>query len=196
MERKINIVHYVLLVLSLGMVAGSMALHRGPSPFLSGGDPTQVTHPALARAAQGIPVKVTTPSGTRWKYMDLSEGTSLAEFLNNMGEDLFGKAAYAASARVAQGFPRLDRGPAALPAGPREKPQGRTAGPALQCPSSRHPHSPASLSAGGRRKLKEFPAVRCGRGRLSRPLTRRRRAATLSPRRGPGLFGARSPARR
>ena len=35
-------------------------------------------------------------------------------------------------------------------------------------PRSRRRHSPASLSAVGGRRLKEFPAVRCGRARLSR----------------------------
>ena len=116
MERKINIVHYVLLVLSLGMVAGSMALHRGPSAFLSGGDPTQVTRPSLGVGARhGVPVQITTPAGTRWKYVDFNEGTSLAEFLNNMGEELFGKAAYAQSAPVGGPLAAPNRVGQALP---------------------------------------------------------------------------------
>jgi len=98
MKRKISIVRYVLLVLSLGMVAGSMLWHRRPSQSLSAGDPTQLTHPELAEHASEIPVQVTTPVGTSWKHVDFSQGKSLAELLNEMGEELFGKTAYAASA--------------------------------------------------------------------------------------------------
>jgi hypothetical protein len=98
MKRKISIVRYVLLVLSLGMVAGSMVLHRGPSPLLSAGDPTQLTHPELAAHASEIPVQINTPAGTSWKYVDFSQGKGLAEFLNEMGQQLFGKEAYAMSA--------------------------------------------------------------------------------------------------
>jgi len=98
MKRKISIVRYVLLVLSLGIVAGSMVWHRGPSQSLSPGDPTQLTHPELAAQASEIPVRVSTPAGTSWKYVDFSQGKSLAEFLNEMGEELFGKQAYAMGA--------------------------------------------------------------------------------------------------
>jgi len=111
MERKITLARRGLLVLCLGMVAGSMAFHRRPSPFLSGGDPTQLTQRSLqAGAPQGVPVQITTPTGTSWKYVDFSEGMSLAEFLNNMGEELFGKAAYAQSAGQDPGFGIQDSG--------------------------------------------------------------------------------------
>jgi hypothetical protein len=100
MKRKISIVRYVLLVLSLGMVAGSMVWHRAPSQSLSAGDPTQLTHPELAEYASEIPVQVTTPAGTSWKYVDFSKGKNLAEFLSDLGEELFGKAAYAMGAPV------------------------------------------------------------------------------------------------
>lgn len=101
MERKISIVRYVLLVLSLGMVAGSMVAHHGVSGFLAKGDPTQVTQPGLAPDGAQTEVKVTTPAGTTYRYVDFSQGKSLAEFLNEMGEDLFGRQAYA------MGAPRL-----------------------------------------------------------------------------------------
>jgi len=106
MQKKITLVRHALLLLCLGIVAGSMVLHRGPSPFLSQGDPTQLTRPELAGGQMGrwadgqlaTAVKVTTPSGTKWVYKDFSQGTTVAEFLNDMGEELFGKQAYAMGA--------------------------------------------------------------------------------------------------
>ncbi len=127
-EKKITITRWVLLVLCFGMVAGSIVAHHEMSRFLANGDPTQLTHPALPRRANAIPVKITTPQGTHWKYVNFQGGLSLAEFLNNMGEELFGKAAYA---QVAQGSSAA-ADPAALLAAPHKKPQGRKAGPALR----------------------------------------------------------------
>ena len=97
MGKRIFLIRYSLLVLSLLLAAGSMVWHRGNDPYLRRGDPTQLTRPSLSKAAM-VPVEVITPQGKKWQYVDFSEGKSLAEFLNNMGEELFGKAAYAAGA--------------------------------------------------------------------------------------------------
>jgi len=101
MEKKITLARRGLLLLCLGMVAGSMVAHHGVSGFLAKGDPTQVTHPGLAPGGTQTEVKITTPAGTTYRYADFSQGMSLAEFLNEMGEDLFGKQAYAMGAPTA-----------------------------------------------------------------------------------------------
>ena len=100
MEKKVTLARWVLLILCFGMVAGSIVAHHKVSQFLADGDPTQLTHPALPTRANATPVEITTPQGTHWKYVNFQGGTSLAEFLNSMGEELFGKAAYAQSASV------------------------------------------------------------------------------------------------
>jgi hypothetical protein len=95
---KIRILRYGLLAISALMAIWGIVCHPDPSEFLSHGDPTQLTRPAMPAQGNGTAVKITTPQGTRWTYVDFSQGKSLAEFLNDMGEDLFGKAAYAQSA--------------------------------------------------------------------------------------------------
>lgn len=103
MEKRLNILNYVLLVLSLIMVGASLVANHQLSQFLSEGDPTQLTQLALPQPTNGTPVEITTPRGTQWRYVNFQGGQSLAEFLNNQGEELFGKAAYAQSAPLLSG---------------------------------------------------------------------------------------------
>jgi len=127
MERRLNILYYVLLVLSLVMVAASLVANHELSQFLAEGDPTQLTRPTLPQRANGTPVEIITPQGKQWRYVNFQGGQSVAEFLNNLGEELFGKAAYAQSAseavvggrlavpRVGQALPLQERNTPRVP---------------------------------------------------------------------------------